>query len=174
MIDRLARGQPLVCAVLALGACQIPEAPEWEINTTLPAAIDTFSWIDFLPPAVDTATVDGEKVFIIKLAQSDAEYRLSGVCSPCIELQGQTVRIPAFEFADSLDVRFPEELYSIEIRRADLEAELENNLPFSLLDDRIETDDPVLTLVVRDLGSGVTIDSLTSQPGVDSVPAFGR
>jgi hypothetical protein len=73
-----------------------------------PLSYDTFTWIDFLPPTVDTVTAGGQLVFVLNIPQDSVTYRLSRVCPACVELHGETVQIPPFDFADSSDVRFPE------------------------------------------------------------------
>lgn len=155
-----------------VAACDIPEAPEWEIQATLPLTTDTFTWADLLPPYVVIDTVDGREVFAIALSPDSTEYRLSQLCPPCAELNGQTVTIPPFEFADSLDFPFPERLHSIEVAETGFDAELENQVGFDLLSERgPAVDSPSLILVLRDLESLATLDSVFLGPDAGSVPS---
>ncbi len=161
--------------VTSLAACDVPEAPEWDIDTTVPLSSDTFSWIDFLPPVVDTVTADGQKVFVLNVPQDSIAYRLSRVCPACAALHGDTVQIPPFEFADSVDIRFPDNLVAVGVQRATLSAGVDNGLNFDLLGPPSQPDTlPTLTLVMRDLATGATIDSLALRRGADSLPAGSR
>jgi hypothetical protein len=162
----------LGCGLSALVSCDIPEAPEWEIAATIPVATDTFTWTDFLPPFIVIDTVDGREVFVISLPQQSAEYRLSQLCSLCGELNGQTVTVPPFDFADSLDIPFPDRLYSIEVTETGFDAEIENQLGFDLLAEREPAaDPPSLLLVLRDLESLTTLDSVFLGPSAGPVPS---
>ena len=159
----------------SLTACDVPEAPEWEIVARAPVSTDTFTWIDFLPPTVDTVTADGRLVFVLNIPQDRITYRLGRVCPPCVALHGDTVRIPPFEFADSIDVRFPPNLAAIGVQQATLRADVENGLNFDLVGPPSQSDTlPTLVLVLRDLGTGATLDSLSLQRGADSLPAGSR
>jgi hypothetical protein len=68
--------------LVSLSACDLPEAPEWDIGTTAPLSSDTVTWIDFLPSTIDTATVEGRKVFVFDIPEDSLLYRLGRVCPP--------------------------------------------------------------------------------------------
>jgi hypothetical protein len=162
-------------ALGSLSACHVPEEPEWEIVARAPLSYDTFTWIDFLPPTVDTVTAGGQLVFVLNVPQDSITYRLSRVCPACVELHGETVQIPPFDFADSIDVRFPENLAAITVQQATLRADVDNGLNFDLVGPPSQSDTlPTLVLVLRDLASGTTLDSLSLQRGGDSLPAGSR
>ncbi|HSG81167.1 MAG TPA: hypothetical protein VLC48_02875 [Gemmatimonadota bacterium] len=174
---RVSAGRAVVAGFVlgSMAACDVPEAPEWVVGTTVPLSSDTFSWIDFLPSAVDTATVDGRKVFVLNVPQDSVAYRLSKVCPACVALHGDTVQIPPFDFADSIDIPFPENLVSIGVDEASLTADVDNGLNFDLVGPSSQFDTlPTLVLVLRDLATGATIDSLWLQRGADSLPAGSR
>lgn len=162
----------LVGGLAVLASCDIPEAPEWEIATTLPVASDTFTWADLLPPFIVIDTADGREVFLIQLPPGSAEYRLSQLCSLCAELNGQTVAVPPFDFADSLDIPFPERLHSIEVAETRFDAEVENQVGFDLLAERDPADDsPSLILILRDMETHATLDSVFVGRGTEPLPS---
>lgn len=161
-----------VFGLAVLTSCEVPEAPEWEIQATLPLATDTFTWADLLPPYIVTDTVDGREVFVVQLPEQSAEYLLSRLCPPCAELDGQTVTIPPFDFSDSLDIPFPERLYSIEVTESGFGVRIENQLGFDLLAERDPpADSPYLILILRDLQSAATLDSIFLGRGTESLPS---
>lgn len=162
----------VACGLALLAACRIPDAPGWEIQTTLPVASDTFAWNDLLPPFITTDTVDGREVFVIDLPQSSLEYRLGELCGLCADLNGQTVTVPPFDFADSLDIRFPDRLFAIEVAESGFDAEVENQVGFDLLAELDPADGtPPLILILRDLESLTTLDSIAVGQGTESLPS---
>ncbi len=162
----------LGCGSTVVTSCDVPESPEWEITTTIPVASDTFTWVDFLPPYIVIDTVNGREVFAVALPPGSAEYRLSQLCPPCAELNGQTVTIPPFDFADSLDFPFPDRLHSIEIEKTGFDAEVENQLGFDILPEQHPAGaSPSLILILRDLESLTTLDSVFLGPSAGSVPS---
>ena len=162
----------LSCGSIVVASCDVPESPEWEITTTIPVAIDTFTWVDFLPPYIVIDTVNGREVFAIALPPGYAEYPLSRLCPPCAELNGQTVTIPPFDFADSLDFPFPDRLHSIEVEKTGFDAEVENQLGFDILPEQHPAGaSPSLILILRDLESLTTLDSVFLGPSAGSVPS---
>ena len=154
----------LTVAVVGLGilaACEIPEAPQWDIGIVLPYASDTLTFLDYLPGSVSVVTVGGTRVFAIQPRADSVEYRLGRMCTPCQVLNGQTVQVPSFEYIDSLDVPFPPELVTIDILSALLEIRVTNGLNFDpLKPDPSPADAGYLALVSRDLVTGTTIDSV--------------
>lgn len=155
-----------------VASCDIPESPEWEITTTIPVVSDTFTWVDFLPPYIVIDTVNGREVFAVALPPHSAEYRLSQLCPLCAELNGQTATIPPFDFADSLDIPFPDRLHSIEVEETGFNAEVENQLGFDILPDQNPAGgSPSLILILRDLESLITLDSVFLGPSGGSVPS---
>lgn len=162
----------LACGLTMLTACEVPATPEWEIQTTLPVASDTFTWADLLPPFIAIDTIDGRELFVIDLPASAIEYRLGQLCSLCAELHGQTVTVPPFDFADSLEILFPDRLHAIEVAESGFDAGVENQVGFDLLAERDPSDDaPSLVLVLRDLESLTTLDSVAVGPGTESLPS---
>jgi hypothetical protein len=158
-------------ALLLLLSCDIPEAPEWEIDLVLPLVTDTFTWDDILPPVITTDTVDGRAVFVINLPTEVVEYQLGEVCSFCVDNNGNTVTIPPFDFSDSLDIRFPPELYSAEVSAAEFIVEIENQVNFDLFPQPDPSDTkPTLILVLRDLATAETVDSVVIGGGSESLP----
>ncbi len=147
--------------VLLLAACEIPEEPAWEVSLSFPFTSDSLTTIDFLPERVDTATADGEKVFVVDLQEDSIAYRLADMCDLCKALHGETVTIPPFDFVDSLDVPFSPDIYSIEVREARLQTGVENNLNFDLVQQHSHPDSTgSIALAVRDIATGTTIDSV--------------
>ncbi len=158
-------------SLFSLESCDIPEAPEWEIDLVLPLVADTFTWDDVLPPVITTDTVDGRAVFVINLPEERVEYRLAELCSFCADKNGQTVTIPPYDFTDSLDVRFPPELYSADIATAEFVVEIENQVSFNLFPQPDPSDtQSTLILVLRDLGTAETVDSVVIGPGAETLP----
>lgn len=162
----------IACGLALLTACRVPEAPEWDIQTTLPVASDTFTWADLLPPFIVTDTVDGREVFAVDLPPRSLEYRLGDLCGLCADLDGQTVTVPPFDFTDSLDITFPDRLFAIEVAESGFDTEVDNQVGFDLLAERNSTDDtPSLILILRDLENLTTLDSIAVGPGTESLPS---
>ena len=106
-MERRWAGLALTAALL--GGCELPEAPNWEVVVAAPFSSDTLPIIDFLPPVIDTTTVGGQSAFSTAPAQAAATLSLAQMCPPCVGL-GFTVVVPEFDYLDSLDVTFPQEL----------------------------------------------------------------
>jgi hypothetical protein len=109
-------------------------------------------------------------VFVVQLPEQSLEYLLSRLCPACAELDGQTVTVPPFDFSDSLDIPFPERLYSIEVAESGFDVRIENQLGFDLLVERDPpADSPSLVLILRDLQSLATLDSVFLGRGTESL-----
>jgi glutamate dehydrogenase/leucine dehydrogenase len=66
-------------------------------------------------------------------------------------------------------------LAAIEVRQATLRAHVDNGLNFDLVGPPSQSDTlPTLVLVLRNLGTGALLDSLSLQRGADSLPAGSR
>jgi glutamate dehydrogenase/leucine dehydrogenase len=66
-------------------------------------------------------------------------------------------------------------LAAIEVRQATLRADVDNGLNFDLVGPPSQSDTlPTLVLVLRNLGTGALLDSLSLQRGADSLPAGSR
>jgi hypothetical protein len=167
------RLHPAVYAgLVTLAACAIPEAPEWEVDLSVPFTGDSLTIADFLPEQVDTATADGERVFVVEVQEDSIAFRLADICEPCKPLHGQTIVIPPFDSVDSLDLLFPVDLYSIEVRDAQLGTEIENELNFNLLQQHSDPDSTgSIALAVRDIATGTTIDSVLISGADGELPA---
>ena len=150
-----------VVGLWALAACELPEAPQWDVGVAVPYTSDTVTVFDFLPSMVSVDTVGGTPVFVIEPQADSVEYRLGQMCSACLVLNGQTVQIPSFEFIDSLDVLFPAELVTIDVISAQMEMRVTNEMNFDPL--RPNSDPGLagyISLVARDIATGATIDSV--------------
>jgi hypothetical protein len=154
-----------------LAACELPEAPEWDIGVMAPFSSDPLSIVDFLPGLVAVDSVDGQAVFSVEAQQDNVAYSLAEMCPDCLAWEGQTVAVPTFEYTDSLEVTFSDaDLVSVEILSAALVLRVHNNLNFDPL--RPNADPPgYVALAVRDLGSGTLIDSLLVSGASDPLPA---
>ncbi len=154
----------LTVAVLGLGilaACELPSAPRWDIGVVVPYTSDTVSALDFVPSTVSVDTVGVTPVFATQPHADSVEFRLGGMCSLCQELDGLTVQVPSFEFTDSLDVPFPNDLVTIHVISALLEIRVTNGLNFDpLRPDPDPVDAGYIALVARDIATGTTIDSV--------------
>jgi hypothetical protein len=61
------------------------------------------------------------------------------------------------------------------VRQATLRADVDNGLNFDLVGPPSQSDTlPTLVLVLRNLGTGALLDSLSLQRGADSLPAGSR
>ena len=144
-----------------LTACEIPKAPQWDVEVLVPYSSDTLTVADFLPDAISVDTVDGTAVFRTEPQADSVEFRLGQMCSQCLALDGQTVQVPAFQYTDSLDVPFPPRLVTIDVTSALLEIRVTNGLAFDpLKPDPDPADAGYIALVERDIVSGTTIDSV--------------
>jgi hypothetical protein len=169
----LRRALPLSAGVgvVILAACEVPEAPEWDIDVSVPFSSDPIAIVDFLPSEVDTASVSSVPVFTVDPQADSMDYTLGQMCSACGVLQGVTTNVPGFTYQDSLDVDFPPELVSVELESAQLGLFVDNGLNF----------DPLrpgaggfLTITVHDLGSGALVDSVLMDGATQSLPAGTR
>ena len=151
----------VVVGLSALSACEIPEAPQWDVGVVVPYTSDTVTVLDFLPDVVSVDTVNGTPIFVIEPQADSVEYRLGQMCSACQVLNGQTVQVPGFVYIDSLDVLFPPELVAIDVIAAQMEMRVTNELNFDPL--RPNPDPNIagyIILVARDIATGATIDSV--------------
>jgi hypothetical protein len=146
--------------ILSLG-CEVPKAPEWEVSVTIPFTSDSLTTIDLLPSAVDTATIDGELVFVIDIQEDSILFRLGEMCEPCKLLHGDSATIPPFDYTDSLDVHFPEDVFDVQGIRARLELEIGSGLNFDPLRTHSDPDSAgSISLGVRDIATGALIRAL--------------
>lgn len=172
----VSRLRPLLLSAAGVGlailaACELPEAPEWDIGVMAPFSSDPLSIVDFLPGLITADSLDEQAVFSVEAQQKDTAYSLGEMCPACLALAGQTVAVPAFEYTDSLVVAFSDmDLVSIEILSAALALRVHNSLNFDPL--RPTADPPgYVALAVRDLASGTLIDSLLISGASQSLPA---
>ncbi len=155
--------------MMMMTACEVPQAPEWDVGVSVPFSSDPITVVDFLPAAVDTATVDGQRAFVVAPQADSVSYTLGTMCPSCVD--GTVAPVPSFDYQDSFDVPLDPDLASIEIVSAQLELFVDNQLNF----------DPLrpgaggfLAIAVRDLGSGALLDSVFIDGNVESLPANTR
>jgi hypothetical protein len=152
----------LALALAAAVACDVPEAPEWEVGLAVPFTSDPIAIVDFLPAEVRVDTIGGQPVFAVDPQRDSVDYVLAELCPSCAVLAGLTVPVPAFEFVDSLDVVFPAELVSVEVTRARLGMRVRNALNFDPLRPHPNPDSAgFVVLVARDLATGAVLDSVS-------------
>jgi len=150
-----------IAGLCALAACDLPEAPQWDVGVVVPYTSDTVMVYDFLPSAVSVETVDGTSVFAIEPQADSVEHRLGQMCSACEALSGQTVTVPSFVYTDSLDVLFPPELVTIDVINAEWTMRVRNELNFDPLRPNPDPNTAgYIVLVARDIATGATIDSV--------------
>lgn len=150
-----------VVGLWAVAACEIPEAPQWDVGVVVPYTSDSVTVLDFLPSVVSVDTLNGTPVFVIDPQADSVEYRLGQMCSACQVLNGQTVAVPSFEYIDSLDVLFPPELVTIDVIAAQMEMRVTNQLNFDPLRPNPDPNTAgFIILVARDIATGATIDSV--------------
>lgn len=147
--------------LLVSGGCEVPEAPEWEVGLSLPFASEPITVNDFLPADVSTDTVNGVPVFTVALQPENESYSLGQMCGVvCDVLQGTTAPVPAFNYADSLEIAFASDLVSIEVTSATLALNLTNGLNFDPLRPHPDPDSAgFIALVTRDAATGALLDS---------------
>ena len=156
--------------LLMLTACEIPKAPQWDVEVLIPYSSDTVTVADLLPSTITLDTVGGTPVFQTQPMADSVEFRLGQMCSQCLALNGQTVQVPAFQYTDSLDVPFPPSLVTIDVTSALLEIRVTNGLAFDpLKPDPDPADAGYIALVQRDLVSGTTIDSVVISGGSETL-----
>ncbi|UCF21156.1 MAG: hypothetical protein JSU87_07150 [Gemmatimonadota bacterium] len=162
----------------ALTACAVPEAPEWDVDIQVPFSSDPVSIIDFLPldengdTIIRVSSVDGVSIFVVDVQEDSINYSLGQMCSDCRTYHGSAVAVPGFDYVDSLDVSFPEKLISLEILSARVGTRLRNDLNFDPLRPNADPDlAGYLAIAVRDLGSGVLLDSVLVSGVEQGLPA---
>ncbi len=154
-----------------LAGCDVPEAPEWEVGVTVPFSSDPLTIVDFLPAGVDTAVVSGRSVFTVGEQRDSSAYSLGQMCGPCGALQGTTIEVPGFDFADSVEVRFPQELVALELFDGRLGTRFHNQMGFDPLRPHPNPDSAgYMAVAIRDLLSGALLDSLFISGTTESLP----
>jgi hypothetical protein len=154
---RLRRAVPLssilfVCA-LALTACGgTPEAPEWDIAVAAPFSSERLAISDFLPAGVDTAQVNGEKIFTLPAIRNGFDLQLDSICPVCAG-GGITPLIPAFSFGGDFDVALPTNLVRMEVNAAQVAIAISNGLGFPMLGSTGDGSG-FLEIVILDQGTG--------------------
>jgi hypothetical protein len=161
----------LGAAAILLVACEVPEAPEWDVGLSIPFSSDPITVVDFLPDTVDVDTVGGTPVFTVGVQADSVEYTLGQMCPACGVLQGATTTVPTFDYQDSLDVPFPAELVSVELISAQLGLFMDNGLNFDPLR---PGNGGFIAIAVRDMGSGALLDSVFVDGNSETLPAYTR
>ncbi len=160
-----------ILGLALLAACDVPEAPEWEVGLTVPFSSDPITIVDFLPAGVDTAVIGGRSFFTVIEQGDSSTYSLGEICGPCAALQSATTDVPGFDFVDSLDVRFAPELVAIELFDGRLGARFHNQMSFDPLRPHPDPDSAgYVAFAIRDLLSGVLLDSLFISGTTESLP----
>lgn len=151
----------LAAHLVLLSACEVPEAPKWDITLALPLTADTLSIVDFLPPEISDTVIEGQRAFTLEPIEEAVEYSLSSLCGEtCGMLDQQEVPIPGFSFVDSVDLRFPVRVSSIEPISAALEFSFQNALNFDPLRPHPNPDSAgSLTVIAQAIEGGVRLDS---------------
>jgi hypothetical protein len=147
-------------ALLALAACELPEAPEWDIGIVAPFSSDPIGIADFLPGVVQIDSISDPWVFTIDRQEGSIVFSYADMCALWVCAGGISLPVPEFSFTDSLEVLFSDaSLVSVEGVSGTLSLQVINDLGFEPLRSDA-TSDGYVALAVRDLGSGTTIDSL--------------
>ncbi len=147
-------------ALLALAACQLPEAPEWDVGIVAPFSSDPIGIADFLPGLVQIDSSSTPWVFTIDRQESSIVFSYNDMCALWVCAGGISLPVPEFSYTDSLQVLFSDaSLVSVEGISGTLSLQVINDLGFEPLRSDA-TSDGYISLAVRDLGSGTTIDSL--------------
>ncbi len=147
-------------ALLALAACELPEAPEWDVGIVAPFSSDPLGIADFLPGVVQIDSLSDPWVFTIDRQESNIGFSYADMCALWLCAGGISLPVPEFSYTDSLQVLFSDaSLVSVEGVSGTLSLQVVNNLGFEPLRSDA-TSDGYISLAVRDLGSGTTIDSL--------------
>lgn len=159
-------------ALALLAACEVPEAPEWDVGVAVPFSSDPVAIVDFLPAEVHTDTVAGQPVFTVDPQRDSVDFRLGDMCPACANSSGLTIPVPGFEYFDSLDVRFPQDLFAVELASARLGMRVSNGLNFDPLRPHSDPDSAgFIALAAQDLASGVTLDSVLISGASSTFPS---
>lgn len=140
-----------VVAGLALWvpACELPSVPEWDTRWILPGFQASWEMDELLPPEVQVAS-DGS-AYLLTLPSAETARSLRSMCAPCEILQGMVVPKPRFRFSFPVEVDFPPEVVSAEVRYAAVDLSVTNGLPFDpVRPGGLETGS--LTLILRESG----------------------
>jgi hypothetical protein len=147
-------------ALLALAACELPEAPEWDVGIIAPIPNDPLGIGDFLPGIVQIDSLNDPWVFTVDRQESSVAFSYADMCALWVCAGGISLPVPEFSYTDSLQVLFSDaSLVSVEGVSGTLSMQVINDLGFEPLRSDA-TSDGYISLAVRDLGSGTTIDSL--------------
>jgi hypothetical protein len=151
----------LGCGVALLGllACELPEAPEWDVGIVAPFSSDPIQIVDFLPGIVQADTTQVPAVFLIDRQEELQVFNYGDWCAPfCAFAIGAT--IPRFEHSDSFDVPFSDAaLISVEGVQAQLQLHFDNGLGFEPLRSSA-TETGYIAVAIRNLRDLSTVDSL--------------
>jgi hypothetical protein len=146
------RGGILAAAAgLALWApgCELPSVPEWDTRWILPGFHASWDMDELLPPEVRVAP-DGS-AYLLTLPSAENSRTLRSLCPPCEILHGMVVPKPPFRFSIPVEVDFPPEVVSAEVRYAAVDLSVTNGLPFDpVRPGGLETGS--LTVILRESG----------------------
>ena len=156
-MDRLrhavsARSILIACALVLTACGGTPESPQWDVVVAAPFSSEELTISEFLPTGIDTAQVNGEKIFTLPPVQNSFDLRLDAICPVCAG-GGTTPLIPAFNFSGNLDVALPTNLVRMEVSSAQVTVAITNGLGFQMLG---ATGDGsgFIEVVIFDQGSG--------------------
>jgi hypothetical protein len=131
---RFARVVPTLVFLSFVSACGgLPESPEWDVVVAAPFTSDRLSVDDFLPAGIDTARVDGDKVFVLPGQREQSALQFASVCPTCPS--GSTDIVPAFSYGDEIGVPLMTDVVQMELRDAEAVLSATNGLGFTLLGD---------------------------------------
>lgn len=155
-------------ALLALAACELPEAPEWDVGIVAPFSSDPIGIADFLPGVVQIDSSGVPWVFTIDREESSQVFNYGDLCAPfCAGVIG--LPVPGFAHADSFEVAFSDaDLVSVEGLSATMTMQFDNGLGFEPLRSNVDTTG-YIAIAIRDLGTGATLDSLFLSAATESL-----
>jgi hypothetical protein len=147
-------------ALLALAACELPEAPQWDVGIIAPFTSDPIGIADFLPGVVQIDSAGDPWFFTVDRQEGSAVFSYGNMCALWVCAGTINLPVPEFSYIDSLQVLFSDaSLASVEGLSGTLSLQVINNLGFEPLRSDA-TSDGYVALAVRDLGSGTTLDSV--------------
>jgi hypothetical protein len=127
---------------------------------SVPFSSDPIGIADFLPGLVQIDSSSTPWVFTIDRQESSIVFSYNDMCALWVCAGGISLPVPEFSYTDSLQVLFSDaSLVSVEGISGTLSLQVINDLGFEPLRSDA-TSDGYISLAVRDLGSGTTIDSL--------------
>jgi hypothetical protein len=158
--------------VCILAACEVPQAPHWDVGVLVPLTEEAIAIDSLLPERVRADEVDGEPVFIVDTDEEAASYALGTMCPACGPLHGTNAPVPGFQFEDTFAVNLPTKLLAVDIFTTTLGFRIVHGFDFDPLRPHTDPDSAGwIRIHAIDQGTGTVLDSATLSGATETFPS---